>query len=78
MNKLGWKAEGTTLTQDELDKYVKSMARPGTSKPVTAGKRNKKEKKIVTAGLCPCDKCSHMYSYECYKADCQCCSGFCT
>ena len=78
MNKLKWSAKGTTLTQRELDKYVKSLTRAGTKQNITAGKRDNRKTLEVTHGLCPCGDCGHKYSYECYKADCQCCSGFCT
>ena len=31
MNSLKWDAKGTTVTQKELDKYLKSRSRPGTT-----------------------------------------------
>ncbi len=29
-------------------------------------------------GQCPCAPCDHDLSYDCYIADCQCCSEVCT
>jgi hypothetical protein len=94
MNFLNWSAEGTTITQEELDKFVESRSRPGTEEIVSYredgfhGFKPKKgvknhgtiehPKYNIIHGLCPCAVCGHKYTIECYKADCQCCSQHCT
>jgi len=72
MNRLGWSAKGTILTQKELDEYVRIRPRAGTKEVISFGskKRNNYEEIEVIHGLCP-NNSGRKYCLECEKIDAQ-------
>lgn len=78
MNKLGWSAKGTTLTQKELDEYVASRPRAGEKEIIQFGNKEHKFYREITHCLCPNDTCDHTYMIECEEVDCPCCRQTCT
>lgn len=79
---------------EKTKNWMRQRARPMQRKTVTLSKKKQsssvkgaafikaEDDKHITislrAGACPCGECDHQWMWQCYEADCQCCSGSCT
>jgi len=65
--------------------YLECRTRPGEKKTVLCCHKKdgmdigvQNGEVTLIGGKCPCSICGHEFMWECYEADCYCCSSVCT